>query len=129
MQAAEGLRPLDLLAEILATERRTSQCQETCGPSLRAVLETTSSLWFLASWQGEGEQGGAGGYGYVLFAVDGVRHGRGVDGGAALKVPEHFAAGGIERDEVAFGVSGEDEAAAGRQDAGPGWRWMLEFPL
>ena len=60
-----------------------------------------------------------GGDGDVLYAVDGEGHGRGIDGCAALEVPEGLSVGGVESDEVAFGVAREYQATCGRENSGP----------
>src|SRR5215470_12800088 len=78
--------------------------------------------------QAEGEESRAGGYGNVLSAVDGVGHRRRINRSAALEVPQGFASGGVERDEVAFGVAGEDQPAIRRKNARPGWRRVFPFP-
>ena len=81
------------------------------------------------SRQGEGVEGASCCDGYVFFSIYRVGHGAGVDGSAHLEVPEGLAGIGVEGDEVAFGVAGEDEASSGGEDAGPAWGGVLEFLL
>ena len=44
-------------------------------------------------------------------------------------MPERLAGGGVEGDEVAFGVAGEQQASGGGEHAGPGGRGVREFPF
>src|ERR1035438_9670602 len=65
----------------------------------------------------EAEQYPGGGDSHVLFAVDGVTHGRRRDLVARLEMPQGFAGSGVERNEVTLARSHEEDTAGGRQDA------------
>src|SRR5713101_5870098 len=44
-------------------------------------------------------------------------------------MPQHFAGGGFQSDEVSLSVAGENQPACCRKHAGPRRRGMLPFPL
>src|SRR5215472_9517266 len=81
------------------------------------------------SRQSEREKRGARSDGDVLLAVDRVSHRTRVDRSAALKVPQDFSGGGVERHKIPFRVAGENEPTSGRKHSGPRRREMLELPL
>ena len=84
--------------------------------------------------QVEGEQAVAGGDGDVLPAVEQVGLRTVGQLRSELRVPEDLAGGRVERDEVAGRIAGEDQSAAGREDAGllarsPAVQRVLVLPL
>src|SRR3954453_5217135 len=71
----------------------------------------------------------AGRHGDVLPAVDAVAARAAVVATAALELPQLLAGAGVERVELARGLAGEDEVAAGRQDGGAHRDVVLPAPL
>src|SRR5580704_19622912 len=53
----------------------------------------------------------------ILLAVDHVRRRGGIDAGASLELPKHFASGGVVRFKPPVGFAGEQEAAGGGENA------------
>src|SRR5215468_433455 len=55
----------------------------------------------------------------VLFSVDRERYRSGINSGATLEMPQSFPCCGIQRDEISFGVSRENQSSRGRKYARP----------
>src|SRR5439155_21502811 len=66
--------------------------------------------------------------GNVLLAVGEERDRSGSNRPTRLKLPERLAGRGIERKEIAFIRSAEDEVTGSRHHAGPGGRGQAEIP-
>src|SRR5258708_19234843 len=80
-------------------------------------------------WESECIEGAARGDGNVFLSIHSKGYGRGIDGATHLEVPERFAGGRVQGDEVSFGVAREHQASSSRQHARPRRRGVLELPL
>src|SRR4051812_40780014 len=78
-----------------------------------------------------GQESFAAHHGDVLPAVHGVRNGAVVDRSAERGLPQHLAAGGVERAELAVDVAPEHEVAGRRQHGAvarsPTFIYVLDF--
>src|SRR5712691_10688049 len=63
-------------------------------------------------WQSERIEGAACGDGNVFLSIHSKGYGRGIDRAAHLEVPERFARGRVQSDEVSFGVAREHQASS-----------------
>lgn len=78
--------------------------------------------------QGEGEEVVLDGEEEVLATVELISHGGGVEVAAGVEVPEGFAGGGIESQEIAGIIGAEEKIAGGGEDAGDAFA-VAEFVI
>ena|SRR5437867_1314048 len=85
----------------------------------RRIVSEKSKSRQLSPLEAEDVEDAVGGDGDTLVAVDGEGHRIGDDGSAGLEIPQGFPGACIERVEISFVGTGENQAARSREHARP----------